>query len=68
MKTKDVPRDHLRVVDIEAGCGGGDYGTPCPFRLYSGGPIVCALTGHNTAEPAPQTCPLRTRMVCVCRK
>lgn len=65
---KSAPRECLRVVDIEAGCGGGDYGTPCPFRLYSGGPIVCALTGRDTAEPAPKSCPLRVGTVLVCRK
>ena len=68
MKTETDSRYRLRVVDIEAGCGGGDYGYPCPFRLYSGGPIVCALTGHHTTEPAPKTCPLRTSSVFVCRK
>ena len=64
---KSAPK-RMRVVDIEAGCGGGDYGTPCPFQLYAGGPIVCALTGHNTDEPAPKSCPLRNGMVFVCRK
>ena len=48
-----------RNIDPEQGCYGGEYGDLCPFRQYVGGLHNCAITGEQTAAPAPPLCPLR---------
>jgi hypothetical protein len=46
-------------VDPNVGCYGEEYGRPCPFKCYAGGPDACAVCGSECKNPAPLSCPLR---------